>query len=45
MEIFAPKGKICGPILPHFVLGKPITLGANVMYALLCKYASEKDHY
>ena len=44
METFAPKGKICGPILPQFVLEKPITLGAKVMYALLCNYASEKDH-
>ena len=44
METFAPKGKICGPILPQFILEKPITLGAKVMYALLCNYASEKDH-
>ena len=44
METFAPKGKICGPILPQFVLEKPITFGAKIMYALLCNYASEKDH-
>ena len=44
METFAPKGKIYGPIIPQFVLAKPITLGAKIMYALLCNYASEKDH-
>lgn len=44
METFAPKGKICGPILPQFILEKSITFGAKVMYALLCSYASEKDH-
>lgn len=44
METFAPKGMICGPILPQFILEKPITCGAKIMYALLCNYASEKDH-
>lgn len=44
METFAPKGNIYGPILPQFILEKSITLGAKVMYALLCNYASEKDH-
>ena len=44
METFSPKGKIFGPILPQFILEKRITLGAKVMYALLCNYASEKDH-
>lgn len=44
METFAPKGMICGPILPQFILEKPITFGAKIMYALLCNYASEKDH-
>lgn len=44
METFAPKGNIFGPILPQFILEKRITLGAKVMYALLCNYASEKDH-
>lgn len=44
METFAPKGNICGPILPQFILEKSITFGAKVMYALLCNYASEKDH-
>jgi hypothetical protein len=33
-----------GPILPQFVLEKPVTFGAKIMYALLCNYASEKDH-
>ena len=45
METFAPKGKIFGPILPQFILEKRITLGAKVMYALLCNYAYEKDHW
>lgn len=44
METFAPKGKVFGPILPQFVLEKPLTFGAKVMYALLCNYCSEKDH-
>lgn len=44
METFAPKGKIFGPILPQFVLDMPLSLGAKVVYALLCNYASEKDH-
>ena len=44
METFAPKGKVFGPILPQFVMEKPLSLGAKVMYALLCNYASEKDH-
>jgi hypothetical protein len=44
METFAPRGKIFGPILPQFVLEKPITFGAKIMYALLCNYASENDH-
>ena len=44
METFAPRGNIYGPILPQFVLDKPVTFGAKIMYALLCNYASEKDH-
>ena len=44
METFVPKGKVFGPILPQFVLEKPLTFGAKIMYALLCNYASEKDH-
>lgn len=44
METFAPRGKVFGPILPQFVLEMPLTFGAKVMYALLCNYASEKDH-
>ena len=44
MQTYAPRGKIFGPILPQFVLEKSITLGAKVMYALLCNYASETDH-
>ncbi len=44
METFAPKGKVFGPILPQFVLERSMTFGAKIMYALLCNYASEKDH-
>ena len=44
METFVPRGNIYGPILPQFVLEKSITLGAKVMYSLLCNYASERDH-
>ena len=44
METFVPRGNIYGPILPQFVLEKPVTFGAKIMYALLCNYASEKDH-
>lgn len=44
MKTFAPKGNIFGPILPQFILEMPLSLGAKVMYALLCNYASDKDH-
>ncbi len=44
MRTFIPKGNVYGPILPAFVLKMPLSLGAKVMYALLCNYASEKDH-
>lgn len=44
METFVPKGNIYGPILPQFVLERKITLGAKIMYALLCNYAHGKDH-
>jgi hypothetical protein len=44
MKTFAPRGNIYGPILPQFVLEKPVTFGAKIMYALLCNYAAEKDH-
>ena len=44
METFAPKGNICGPILPQFVLKKSMTFGAKTMYAILCDYAADKDH-
>ena len=44
METFKPRGNIYGPILPQFILEKRITFGAKIMYALLCNYASEKDH-
>ena len=36
MKTFAPKGNIFGPILPQFILEMPLSLGAKVMYALLC---------
>ena len=44
METFTPRGNIYGPILPQFIMEKRITFGAKIMYALLCNYASEKDH-
>ena len=44
MKTFVPRGNIYGPILPQFILEKPVSLGAKIMYALLCNYASEKDH-
>lgn len=44
MQTFTPKGNIQGPILPTFVMRKRISLGAKVMYALLCHFAGEKDH-
>ncbi|MDR2503370.1 MAG: helix-turn-helix domain-containing protein [Deltaproteobacteria bacterium] len=44
METFTPKGNVFGPILPQFILEKPVTCGAKIMYALLCNYASERDH-
>lgn len=45
METFTPKGQIVGPILPAFVLKEQnISLGAKVLYSLLCNYAFDKDH-
>ncbi len=44
MRTFIPKGNVHGPILPAFILKMPLSLGAKVVYALLCNYASEKDH-
>lgn len=45
METFTPKGQLSGPILPAFVLKEQnISLGAKVLYSLLCNYASDKDH-
>ena len=44
METFSPKGNICGPILPEFILKKKITPGAKLLYALLCSHASKHDH-
>ena len=44
MQTFTPRGKIHGPILPQFVLETSLSFGAKIMYALLCNYASEKDH-
>jgi hypothetical protein len=44
METFAPKGTVAGPILPEFVLQKTISLGAKIVYGLLCDYAAY-DHF
>lgn len=43
-ETYSPKGNIHGPILPQFIMEKNISLGAKVMYALLCDYAGKNDH-
>lgn len=43
-ETYSPKGNIHGPILPQFILEKNISLGAKVMYAILCDYAGKNDH-
>ncbi len=42
----APGKNYKGPMLPQFVLGKEITFGAKVMYAVLCNYAARynTDH-
>jgi hypothetical protein len=48
METFmpAPGKNYKGPMLPQFVLGKEITFGAKVMYAVLCNYSARynTDH-
>jgi hypothetical protein len=44
VETFAPKGVITGPILPTFVLERKISLGAKLLYALLCNYADRRDY-
>lgn len=43
-DTYSPKGNIHGPILPQFILQKALSLGAKVMYAILCDYAGKTDH-
>ena len=44
MDTYSPKGNIFGLIIPHFILERNISLGAMVVYSVLCDYAREKDH-
>lgn len=44
METFVPKGHITGPILPSFILREKVSLGAKILYALLCNYAADKAY-
>lgn len=42
---FIPKGNVRGFIMPDFVFDAPnISMGAKMLYALLCSYAGEKDY-
>ena len=43
-ETFRPRGNISGPILPRYALTLQISLGAKMLYSLLCDYAGDKDH-
>lgn len=43
-ETFRPRGNISGPILPRYALTLKISLGAKMLYSLLCDYAGDKDH-
>ena len=43
MQTFAPRGNIHGPILPQYALESSMSLGAKVLYAILCNYAGQKD--
>lgn len=43
-ETFRPRGNISGPILPRYALTLKISLGAKMLYTLLCDYAGDKDH-
>ena len=44
MDTYSPQGNICGPIMPRFILGMKISMGAKMVYSILCDYAKEKDH-
>jgi len=44
MDTYAPKGNICGFIIPDFIRRRPISAQAKFLYGLLCDYAREKDH-
>lgn len=43
-DTFRPRGNISGPILPRYALTLKISLGAKMLYSLLCDYAGDKDH-
>ncbi len=45
METFIPKGNVRGFIMPDFIFRHTeLSLGAKMLYALLCNYAGERDH-
>ena len=44
METYSPQGNISGPIMPRFVLSMKISMGAKMVYSVLCDHAREKDH-
>lgn len=45
METFAPKGQLRGMIMPNYVdQSKTLCIEARYLYAVLCDYASDKDH-
>ena len=44
METYSPQGNISGPIMPRFVLGMKISMGAKMVYSVLCDHARDKDH-
>lgn len=45
METIVPRGRLTGPILPRFVLEMKMSTDAKMLYALLCDFAADKDHY
>lgn len=43
METFIPRGRVSGPIIPHYVLERKMSAGSRILYALLCEYAGDHD--
>ncbi len=44
MENFITQNNTPSIIMPDFVMKRPISFGAKLLYAILCEYASDKDH-